>query len=267
MRLKRLFLLTAFMSVLFPAQAAPPSVRLATTTSTENSGLLKYLLPRFTEATGYPVHVLATGTGKALRMGQDGDVDLVLVHAPEAEQAFMDAGHGVERAAVMYNDFVLVGPAADPAGIAGAKDAQQALERIRVSGSLFVSRGDDSGTHKKELELWQAAGLTHDWPGYREAGQGMGKVLQMAAELDAYTLADRGTWLAMRKGLPLKVLSEGDARLLNPYSVILVNPEKYPDINLAGAKALHDWLISGPGQALIGSFKVDGEVLFHPIAR
>ena len=214
------------------------TLRMATTTSTDNSGLLGVLLPAFEKETGYKVHVIAVGTGKALRMGKDGDVDLVLVHAPGAEKAFVEKGHGVDRRGVMYNDFVIVGPAGDPAGITGSTDATDALERISGKRALFISRGDDSGTHKKELGLWQSARIKPRGDWYREAGQGMGKVLQMSGELDAYTLTDRGTWLAYRGKTPLKVLFEGDPRLYNPYGVIAVNPARYPDVNYEGATHL-----------------------------
>lgn len=251
------------------AHAADPQqtqLRLATTTSTDNSGLLGYLLPRFEAESGYRVQVIAAGTGKALRMGKDGDVDVVLVHAPGAEQAFVDSGFGEKRYAVMYNDFVLVGPASDPAGVAATGDVAAALKAIAASDALFVSRGDDSGTHKKELTLWKAAAITPGGQGYREAGQGMGKVLQMAGELDAYTLTDRGTWLAYAGKSPLRIVSEGDERLFNPYSIIAVSPKRYPDINHDGAQALIDWLVSPAGQQMIGEFRIGDQQLFIPSA-
>lgn len=250
-----------------PAAGADGVLRLATTTSTENSGLLEHLLPRFERDTGHKVHVISVGTGKALRMGRDGDVDVVLVHAPAAEQRFVAAGYGVDRRDVMYNDFVIVGPAADPAGVRGARDAAAALRRIAERGAVFVSRGDDSGTHKKERELWQAAGLEPAGKWYLEAGQGMEPVLLMAGELDGYALADRGTWLAARKKLPLALLVRGDRRLFNPYGIIAVNPARYPDANYDGATALISWITSASGQALIADFNIDGEPLFVPTAR
>ncbi|MCP5427542.1 MAG: substrate-binding domain-containing protein [Chromatiaceae bacterium] len=249
------------------ALADTPVIRLATTTSTENSGLLAVLLPEFEKREGVKVHVIAVGTGKALRMGQDGDVDLVLVHAPAAEKAFVNAGYGVDRRDVMYNDFVLVGPAADPAAIAQSGDAGIALQRIAAKQALFISRGDDSGTHKKELQLWQSAGIAPAGAWYREAGQGMGKVLQMAGELDAYTLADRGTWLAYQDKSPLKVLFAGDPRMFNPYGIIAVNPQRYPDINYQGASKLIEWITSEPGQRMIGEFTISGTRLFTPSAN
>lgn len=242
------------------------TVRLATTTSTENSGLLQDLLPRFKAATGYDVHVIAVGTGKALRMGRDGDVDVVLVHAPAAEQKFVDEGYGEQRLPVMYNDFILVGPASDPAGLADAVNLDDALMRIAQTQSMFVSRGDDSGTHKKELSLWKQAGVTPQGGWYREAGQGMGKVLQMAGELDAYTLTDRGTWLAYRDKSQLKVAYQGDEGLFNPYAIIEVNAKRYPDLNHEGAKALILWIRGAQGQEAIAAFRKSGEQLFTPSA-
>ncbi|WP_334223710.1 substrate-binding domain-containing protein [Thiosocius teredinicola] len=248
--------------------AAPETstIRLATTTSTENSGLLDELLPKFKQATGYDVHVIAVGTGKALRMGSDGDVDVVLVHAPAAEQKFVDEGNGEQRLPVMFNDFVLVGPASDPAGIASAKTAAEALGKIADTQTVFVSRGDDSGTHKKERSLWTSASIQPDGQWYREAGQGMGKVLQMANELEAYTLADRGTWLAYRDKSSLRVLFQGDEKLFNPYAIIEVSRQKFPDLNHQGAQALIDWIRGPQGQQAIAAFRKAGEQLFTPSA-
>lgn len=243
------------------------TIRLATTTSTENSGLLNDLLPRFKAATGYEVHVIAVGTGKALRMGRDGDVDVVLVHAPAAEQKFVDEGFGEQRLPVMFNDFVLVGPTSDPAGLASASDLGDALRRIAETQSVFVSRGDDSGTHKKERSLWTQAGLTPEGTWYREAGQGMGKVLQMADEMNGYTLTDRGTWLAYRDKSQLKVAYEGDEGLFNPYAIIEVSAKRYPDLNHEGAKALILWIRGAEGQEAIAAFRKSGEQLFTPSAN
>ena len=242
-------------------------VRLATTTSTENSGLLDDLLPRFEAASGYRVHVIAVGTGKALRMGQDGDVDVVLVHAPAAEQKFIDEGYGEQRLPVMFNDFVLIGPHTDPANVAGADGAADAFARIATTRSLFISRGDDSGTHKKERALWQQSGLVpgSDW--YREAGQGMGKVLQMADEMNAYTLSDRGTWLVYRDKSRLTVRYQGDEKLFNPYAIIQVNATRYPDLNHKGAQALISWIRGTEGQRAIAAFRKSGEQLFKPSAN
>ena len=243
------------------------TIRLATTTSTENSGLLGDLLPRFKQVTGYDVHVIAVGTGKALRMGRDGDVDVVLVHAPAAEKQFVQAGYGERRLPVMYNDFVIVGPGTDPAGIADATGAGDALARIARSGGLFVSRGDDSGTHKKERGLWRGAGIVPEGAWYREAGQGMGKVLQIADELNAYTLTDRGTWLAYRDKSRLQVAYEGHEALFNPYAIISINAQRYPDLNHTGAKALIEWIRGDAGQRAIAAYRRSGEQLFKPSAH
>ena len=254
-----------------PVSAAPDAsstiIRMATTTSTENSGLLNYLLPRFTDATGYKVHVIAVGTGKALRMGRDGDVDVVLVHAPAAEKMFVDEGYGEKRYPVMYNDFVIIGPANDPAGISKASNAADAMTRIADQSAIFVSRGDDSGTQKKEKSLWQHAQLTPVGSWYREAGQGMGKVIQIASELNGYTLADRGTWIAYQNKTSLKLLFQGDPALHNPYGIIAVNPKRYPDANHVGAQALIDWMTSKDGQALVGDYRIAGFQLFTPNAN
>lgn len=261
----QLILLGVVLAV-FPAQGDEHTIRLATTTSTENAGLLAVLLPPFEQRTGYKVHVIAVGTGKALRIARDGDVDVVMVHAPAAERAFVAAGHGVNRRDLMYNDFVIVGPKEDPAGVRGITDAAVALSRVAMLGALFISRGDDSGTHKKEQELWVAAGVTPAGRWYREAGQGMGRVLQMAGELGAYTLTDRGTWLAMRNKIPLETVVEGDNRLFNPYGIIAVNPARYRGVNYSGAMALIAWVTSVPGQAIVRDFAIDGEPLFRPLA-
>jgi tungstate transport system substrate-binding protein len=266
-----LVMVGVFSGWLSAVQAATPVenkiIRLATTTSTENSGLLGYLLPRFTEETGYQVHVIAVGTGKALRMGQDGDVDVVLVHAPPAEAKFVSAGYGVKRYSVMYNDFVIVGPKSDPANITSAAKAADALTRIAKQQAIFVSRGDDSGTHKKEKSLWKTAQHTPEGSWYRQAGQGMGKVLQIADEMNAYTLTDRGTWIAYRNKSHLKILFEGDAVLQNPYGIIEVSPKRYPDLNHAGANALIKWMTSSHGQQLIANYKIAGFQLFTPSAH
>ena len=246
--------------------AGAETLRLATTTSTVASGLLDNILPAFEKTTGIEVHVIAVGTGKALRMGSDGDVDVVLVHAPAAEERFVVEGNGVNRRSVMYNEFLIVGPESDPAGIRGSQDAADALTKISQTGARFVSRGDDSGTHKKELSLWRDAGQTPDGASYLEAGQGMGKVLQMASELDAYTLVDEGTWLNQGSGTRLAVLSRGDERLFNPYGIIAVNPERHPHVNHAAAQQLTHWITGIEGQRLIGQYRVDGKQLFTPSA-
>jgi tungstate transport system substrate-binding protein len=237
-------------------------IRLATTTSTYHSGLLDYLLPEFNKDTGYTVDVLAAGTGKSLRMGQNGDVDLVMTHAPKSEAKFVDDGFGVLPRKLMYNDFVLVGPKADPANVDTDKDIVKAMTDIASYNATFISRGDDSGTNKKELGLWEQAKIEPNFGGYKAVGQGMGPTLNMASELQAYTLTDRGTWLAYENKLDLKILVQGDKRLFNPYQVILVNPSRYPDINYQGAKAFSDWLVNPKAQAMINGYKRHGEQLF-----
>lgn len=239
-----------------------PKIRLATTTSTYHSGLLDYLLPKFKKDTGYEVDVLATGTGKALKMGENGDVDLVITHAPASEKAFVDAGFGVEPHHLMYNDFVLVGPKNDPAKIKGTDKAAVALEKIAAANQTFISRGDDSGTDKKEKALWASVNATPEFENYRSIGQGMGPVLTMANETQGYTLTDRGTWLAYQAKLDLEIVLEGDAELFNPYQVILVNPARYDGLNTKGARTFSDWLISDEGQKLINSYQVQGQQLF-----
>ncbi len=256
----------SFFVLLSPAHAEPKVLRLATTTSTDNSGLLKYLLPAFEKSSGYQVQVIAVGTGKALRMGQDGDADVLLVHAPPAEEKFMASDYGVNRRYVMYNDFLIVGPKNDPAGIHGLRDAKTALEKIAATKSVFVSRGDDSGTNKKEKALWKETGITPQGNWYKAAGQGMGKVLLMTDELQGYTLVDRGTWLSLQNKVGLQILVQGDQQLFNPYHIIAVNPARYPDANYTGAMALISWITSVRGQHLIGRFRVAGQELFVPTA-
>jgi tungstate transport system substrate-binding protein len=241
-----------------------PVLRMATTTSTENSGLFEVIQPVFEQQLGIRVHVIAVGTGKALELGRRGDVDIVLVHARPAEIAFVNAGYGEARHEIMYNDFIIVGPPADPAGVRGQQDAGTALAQIAAADALFVSRGDDSGTHKKELALWGSAGLLPGGSRYREVGQGMGKTLQIAGELEAYTLVDRGTWLAYRENSPLTLLVSGGAGLQNPYGIIAVNPERFPDANAADARRLIDWFKSDEARALISGYRIDGEQLFYP---
>jgi tungstate transport system substrate-binding protein len=244
----------------------PENVKMATTTSTDNSGLLDVLLPAFTEKCGIKVEVIAVGTGRAIKHGENGDVDLILVHAREAEDKFVADGFGVNRRNVMHNDFVITGPAADPAGIRGIKDATEALRKIAQSKSFFISRGDDSGTHKKEKQLWRTAGVTPGGDWYLSAGQGMGAVLTIANEKQAYTLTDRGTYIAMKSKLQLPVLVEGDERLHNPYGVIAVNPAKHPHVKYAAAMKFIEWLTSREAQDIIRNFRKEGEVLFYPDA-
>jgi tungstate transport system substrate-binding protein len=241
-------------------------IRLATTTSTENSGLLDALLPTFTRETGYGVDVIAVGTGRALALGERGDADVVLVHAREREDAFLAAGHAVERRDVMYNDFVILGPPSDPARIRGMTDILAAMRKLEDAGARFVTRGDDSGTHIRERALWKAAGVEPTGlPEYVDVGAGMGRCLTIADEKSGYTLADRGTYLAFRARLDLEILVEGDDRLRNPYGVLLVNPKKNPKGDHRAAKALVAFLTSAQCHQLISDFRVGGEVLFHPL--
>ncbi|MEZ5525564.1 MAG: substrate-binding domain-containing protein [Pseudomonadales bacterium] len=239
-------------------------IRLATTTSTDNSGLLAVLHPVFEEKNHIKVDVIAVGTGKALRLGTNGDVDVVMVHAPGAEKKFIAEGSGVERLPVMHNDFVLLGPAEDPADVKDAASLDEALQRIVTSNATFVSRGDDSGTHKKEKALWKSAGIEPQGSWYQAAGQGMGAVLQMSNNKQAYTLSDRGTYLAFKDKLSLAVVYEGAPNLLNPYHVILVNPEKHPHVKTELAQRYVDFIRSPEGQRIIADFKVNGEALFKP---
>lgn len=243
-----------------------PILKMATTTSTQDSGLLNELLPAFQKKTGYEVQVTAVGTGKALKLGENGDVDVVLVHARADEDKFVEAGFGDKRYSVMYNDFIFVGPEEDPAKVKDTKTTANALKQIADTKSPFVSRGDDSGTHKMEKKLWEKAGVKPEGEWYREAGQGMGEVLQMSGELKAYTLTDRGTWLATMDKSPLKIVLEGDKTLMNPYGIIAVSQKRYPDVNHAGAQALIDWMISPEGQQAIGNYKINGQALFTPSA-
>jgi tungstate transport system substrate-binding protein len=247
-----------------PLQAADPAVRLATTTSTANSGLMDFLLPRFTAVTGFEVHLIAVGTGKALRLGREGDVDVVLVHARQAEDKFVADGYGVDRADVMYNDFIIIGPVADPAGVADSNSVAEVFRNIHASKHPFVSRGDDSGTHKRELILWHSAAKTPAGSWYREVGQGMGKTLQVANEVDGYTITDRGTWLAYQSKLDIKLLYEDDPPLFNPYGIIAVNPARHADVNYSGASKLIQWMTSPEAQKMIGEFKIRGQQLFVP---
>ena len=242
-------------------------LRLATTTSTENSGLLRVILPQFEARLGGKVHVISVGTGKALKLGENGDVDVVLVHAREAEDAFVAAGHGVERRDVMYNDFIVVGPPADPAGVRGGKDVLEAFRRIAAGKARFISRGDDSGTDKMEKGYWQQIGVTPKGaPWHVSAGLGMGEVLTMAGEMQAYTLSDRATFAAYKTKTGLEISVQGDTRMFNPYGIIAVSPKKYPDINYAGAMALIDWMTGPEGRAAIAGFKPNGEQLFFVTA-
>ena len=251
------------------ASTAETFIIVASTTSTKNSGLFDHILPLFEKKTGIQVRVVAVGTGQAIRMAQNGDADVLFVHHRPSEETFVAEGFGVKRFDVMVNDFVVVGPDDDPAHIAGMTDAAKALEKIALARAPFVSRGDDSGTHKKELALWRAAGVdvvqaSGSW--YRETGSGMGATLNTASAMQGYALADRGTWLSFRNRAGMRVLVEGDRRLFNPYGVILVNPERHPYVKADLGREFIAWLISPEGQAAIGTFRINGEVLFKPNA-
>jgi tungstate transport system substrate-binding protein len=245
-------------------------ITVASTTSTEQSGLFKHLLPLFEKKSDIQVRVVALGTGQALDMGRRGDADVVFVHAKPLEEKFLAEGHGVKRFEVMYNDYVLIGPKSDPAKVAGGKDAVAALQKIRASRSPFVSRGDRSGTHFAELELWKAAGIDvaaakAAW--YREVGQGMGPALNTASAMNAYVLADRGTWLSFRNRGELAILVEGDSRLFNQYGILLVNPEKHPSVKREMGQQFIDWLLSREGQRAIAGYRINGQPPFFPNAQ
>lgn len=246
-----------------------PSLLLVSTTSTQDSGLLDVLLPAFTEKTGYNVQLVAAGSGQALKLGEEGNADVILLHSPEAEKEFVAGGFGIDRRLVMHNDFVIVGPPSDPASLRSKTTLDSAIEAVFSSASTFVSRGDESGTHVKELALWRNAGLDpagEDW--YLETGQGQGATLSIASEKEGYALTDRGTFLAYKSNVDLEILFEGDPILLNVYHVITVNPEKHPNVNLAGASAFAEFITSREGQGIIAEFGVDqyGEPLFIPDA-
>jgi tungstate transport system substrate-binding protein len=267
--MKRLLTLVASLVLFGSAFAQERSITVASTTSTEQSGLFGYLLPRFTSASGIGVKVVAVGTGQALDIGRRGDADVVFVHDKVAEEKFLVEGAGVKRYDVMYNDFVVIGPKADPAHIAGGKDVADSLRKIAAAKAAFVSRGDRSGTHEAELRLWKEAGVDlaaskGDW--YREIGQGMGAALNMASSSNAYLLSDRGTWLSFKNRGELTVLTEGDRRLFNQYGVMLVNPTKHASVKVKDGQAFIDWLISPDGQKTIADYKVGGEQLFFPNA-
>jgi tungstate transport system substrate-binding protein len=262
-------LLLSIAAFAIPAAAEDRFITVASTTSTEQSGLFGYLLPRFSEATAIGVKVVAVGTGQALDIGRRGDADVVFVHDRVAEDKFMSEGQGVKRYDVMYNDFIIVGPKADPAHISGDRDVADALRKIAAVKAPFISRGDHSGTHEAELRLWKLAGIDAaaakgDW--YREIGQGMGPALNMASSSSAYLLSDRGTWLSFKNKGDLAVLAEGDHRLFNQYGVMVVNPEKHPAVKARDGQAFVDWLISAKGQETIAGYKVGGEQLFFPNA-
>ncbi|MFT5115841.1 MAG: tungstate transport system substrate-binding protein [Parasphingorhabdus sp.] len=250
--------------------SATPTILLQSTTSTANSGLYDYLLPAFKAEFGIQVNVVAVGTGQAINNAANGDGDVLLVHAKSAEEKFVEEGFGIERFDVMYNDFVLVGPATDPAGLAGMSSVVEALQRIALKKAIFVSRGDDSGTHKKERSLWQQTGQDVDsqsgkW--YRELGSGMGATLNAASAMSAYTLTDRGTWISFKNRGSLRILLEGDKTLFNQYGIILVNPQRHNNIKHQEGQVFIDWILSKTGQKAIATYKLNGEQLFYPNAQ
>ena len=268
----RLVLAALLLAVAAPraSHAEDKFIIVQSTTSTQNSGLFEHILPAFTEKTGIEVRVVAVGTGQALKNAENGDGDVVLVHSKPDEEKFVADGWGVKRHDVMYNDFIIVGPAADPAKIAGLKDAAEGLKKIAATQAAFASRADDSGTHKAELKLWQDAGIDpKPWSGkwYLETGSGMGATLNTAVGKGAYALTDRSTWLSFANKDDFKVVVEGDPRLFNQYGVILVSPAKHPKVKAKEGQAFIDWLIGPEGQAAIASYKIDGEQLFFPNGR
>ncbi|CAG0908974.1 unnamed protein product [Cyprideis torosa] len=251
------------------AHAEGASIILQSTTSTANSGLYDAILPQFTEKTGITVHVVAVGTGQAIKNAQNGDGDVLLVHAKPAEEKFVAEGFGVERSDVMYNDFIIVGPEKDPAGVAGMTDAVAAMQKIAQSEATFASRGDNSGTHKKEMRLWKAAGIDQKaasgkW--YRETGSGMGATLNTAVGMGAYALTDRGTWISFKNKANFKIVVEGDKNLFNQYGIMLVNPEKHPKVKAKEGQAFIDWILGEDGQSAIAAYQLDGQQLFFPNA-
>jgi tungstate transport system substrate-binding protein len=253
-----------------PAHAAGESIIVQSTTSTQNSGLFDFLLPTFSKKTGVEVRVVAVGTGQAIKNARNGDGDVLLVHAKSAEEKFVGDGFGIERFDLMYNDFVIVGPASDPAGVNALREVLPALKKIAESNLHFASRGDDSGTHKKELRLWKEAGIdptksSGSW--YRETGSGMGATLNAAVGMGAYTISDRATWIAFKNKGDFRIHVEGDDRLFNQYGVILVNPQKHPHVKVKPGQAFIDWLLSDEGQSTIAAYKVDSQRLFFPNAK
>jgi tungstate transport system substrate-binding protein len=267
--IRRILCFTLLFGMALGAQADERYIIVASTTSTEQSGLFGYLLPIYEHVSGVQVRVVALGTGQALDVARRGDADVVFVHARAAEEAFLAEGQGVKRYPVMYNDFVLIGPQGDPAKVGGDKDIVVALQKIAASQAPFVSRGDRSGTHMAELALWKDAAVDIDrvkGPWYRDTGQGMGPALNTAASMGAYILADRGTWLAFKNRGDLMILVEGDKRLFNQYGVMLVNPEKHPTVKKELGQEFIDWLISAKGQKAIADYKINGQQLFYPDA-
>ena len=261
---------TVLILAVVPAAAQSRFITVASTTSTEQSGLFRHILPIFEKKTGIQVRVVALGTGQALDMARRGDADVVFVHARAAEEKFVAEGYGVKRLPVMYNDFVLIGPKSDPAKIAGGKDILEALRKVKAAAAPFVSRGDRSGTHMAELALWKLAGIeiaADKGPWYRDTGQGMGPALNTASSMNGYILADRGTWISFKNRGDLAILVEGDPRLFNQYGVILVNPEKHKHVKKEMGQAFIDWIVSPEGQKAIAGYKIGGEQLFFPNAN
>lgn len=270
--LTRRLLIVAAASLAFAgsARAQDKSIVVASTTSTQDSGLFGHILPMFKAKTGIDVKVVAQGTGQALDTGRRGDADVVFVHAKPAEEKFLSEGFGVKRYPVMYNDFILIGPKSDPAGIKGSKDIVAALGAIKAKGADFISRGDKSGTHQAELNLWKVAGVDivrDKGPWYKEIGQGMGAALNTASAANAYVLADRGTWLSFKNRGDLVIAVEGDKRMFNQYGVMLVNPQKHPSVKKDLGQQFIDWLVSSEGQKAIADYKINGEQLFYPNAN
>ena len=268
--IRRCLLVLAVCMLVLPAQAQRKFITVASTTSTEQSGLFKHLLPLFEKKTGIQVRVVALGTGQSLDMGKRGDADVVFVHAKPLEEKFIAEGYGVKRFEVMYNDFVLVGPKSDPAKVGGTRDIVAALQKIKAAQAPFTSRGDKSGTHFAELELWKLAGVDiakDKGPWYRDTGSGMGPTLNTAAGMNAYALTDRGTWLSFKNRGELVISVEGDQRLFNQYGVMLVNPAKHPHVKKEMGQAFIDWVISPEGQKAIAEYKIGGEQLFFSNAK
>jgi tungstate transport system substrate-binding protein len=267
---RRLLIAAAAAIFCFPVLAQDKSIVVASTTSTQDSGLFGYILPLFKNATGIDVRVVAQGTGQALDTGRRGDADVVFVHAKSAEEKFLSEGFGVKRFPVMYNDFILVGPKSDPVGVKGTKDIVKALTAIKDKGASFISRGDRSGTNIAEIKLWTIAGIDigkDRGPWYKEVGQGMGAALNIASASNAYVLSDRGTWLSFKNRGDLEIVVEGDKRLFNQYGVMLVNPEKHLTVKTKLGQQFIDWLISPEGQTAIANYKINGDQLFYPNAN
>jgi tungstate transport system substrate-binding protein len=267
MKRRKLLAVLVCATLAAPLALAQDVIRMSTTTSTENSGLLKYLIPAFEAKTGAKVNIIAVGTGKALELGKNGDVDVCLVHARKLEDQFVAEGWGVDRRDVMHNDFIVVGPAADPAHVKGMTDALAAFRKIAAANVRFISRGDNSGTDVMEKAYWKEVGSRPQGTNYVSAGLGMGEVLNMAAEMNAYTLTDRATYGAYKAKTGLAILVQGDKRMFNPYGIIAVNPARHQGVNYKGATMLINWMTSPEGQARIASFKPDGQQLFFPDAR